>query len=159
MIIDRLQPEPGVYVYPREERIAAYEKLSIPETAMVSRATALKLGWDAGADNIVTGSFSGTPDKFQIVARFVDMEAGAAIEVKSEGKLEDVIPLTMSLAWQLLRRIVPGTASPESDYTARPPTRLNVRDGPSPGLPMMYGSSSVFASIAPVSSMPRSSCL
>jgi tetratricopeptide (TPR) repeat protein len=36
--------------------------------------------------------------------------------------LQDVIPLTMNLSWQLLKKIIPGTASPESDYTARPPT-------------------------------------
>jgi tetratricopeptide (TPR) repeat protein len=28
----------------------------------------------------------------------------------------------MNLSWQLLKTIVPGTASPESDFTARPPT-------------------------------------
>jgi tetratricopeptide (TPR) repeat protein len=50
------------------------------------------------------------------------MEAGAATDFKSDGQLQDVIPTTMNLSWQLLRRIVPGTASPESDYTARPPT-------------------------------------
>src|SRR5262245_22785966 len=64
LIIARLQPEPGVYAFPREERLAAFEKLSIPETAMVSRATALKLGWDNGADNVITGTFSGTPENF-----------------------------------------------------------------------------------------------
>jgi tetratricopeptide (TPR) repeat protein/TolB-like protein len=122
LIVERLQPEPGVYVFSREERLAAYERAGIPETAMVSRATALKFGWDNGADNVITGSFSGTADDFHILARLVDMEAGSAIEVKAEGKLQDVIPLTMTASWQLLRKIIPGTASPESDYTARPPT-------------------------------------
>jgi len=122
LIIERLQPEPAVYVFSREERLAAYEKAGIPETAMVSRATALKLGWDNGADNVITGSFSGTAEDFHILARLVDMEAGSAIEIKADGKLQDIIPLTMTASWQLLRRIIPGTASPESDYTARPPT-------------------------------------
>ena len=122
LIVQRLQPEPGVHVSSREERLAAFERLGIPDATMVSRATALKLGWDAGADNVITGSFSGTPDKFQISARRIDMEEGFASEIEVEGKLEDIIPLSMNLAWQLLKKIVPGTASPESDYTARPPT-------------------------------------
>src|SRR5437762_8609111 len=109
LIIDRLQPEPGMYVYPREERIAAYEKLGIPETAMVSRATALKVGWDVGSDEIITGSFSEAAGKFQMDARLVDMEAGSAKEIKIEGKLEDVIPMTMTLSWKLLRKIAPET--------------------------------------------------
>jgi len=122
LIIGRLQPEPGVYIFAREERLAAYEKLSIPETATLSRATVLKLGLDLGADSVITGSFSGTAEDFRIVVRLIDMEAGAATDLKAGGELQDVIPLTMSLSWQVLRKIIPGTASPESDYTARPPT-------------------------------------
>src|SRR5215468_3375908 len=118
LIIGRLQPEPGVYIFAREERLAAYEKLSIPETATLSRATALKLGLDLGADSVITGRFSGTAEDFRIVVRLIDMEAGAATDLKAGGELQDVIPLTMSLSWQVLRKIIPGTASPESDYTA-----------------------------------------
>src|SRR5262249_50913704 len=118
LIIARLQTEPGVYTFPREERLAAYEEDGIPEWNVISRAAALKLGWSYGLDNIITGTFSGTADDFHILARLVDMEAGAASEIRAEGKLQDVIPLTMTVSWQLLRKIIPGTASPESDYTA-----------------------------------------
>ena len=122
LIISRLQTEPGVYIFSREDRVATFEKFGIPETAQVTRATALKLAWECGVDNLIMGSFSGTSEDFHVVAHLVDVDAGAGIEVKSDGKLQDVIPLTMSLSWQLLRKIIPGTASPESDYTARPPT-------------------------------------
>jgi tetratricopeptide (TPR) repeat protein/TolB-like protein len=122
LIVERLRPEPGVYVFSRDERVAIYDRIGIPETANVSRATALKLGWDTGADNTITGTFSGTSENFHITARLVDMEAGASSEVQVEGKLDEVIPLTMTLSLQLLKKIVPGTASLESDYTARPPT-------------------------------------
>ncbi len=122
IIIGRLQPEPGVYVFSREERLAVYERLSIPETAMLSRATALKLGLDNGADHVIMGSFSGTVEDFHIRARLIDMEAGAGTDFKADGNLQDILPLTMTMSWQLLKKIIPGTASPESDYTARPPT-------------------------------------
>src|SRR5215469_2089865 len=122
LINQRLQTEPGVYIFSREERIGMYEKLGIPETAGLSRATALKLGWDAGADETITGTFSGTSEQFHIEARLVDMEMSSASVMHVDGKLEDVIPLTMSLSLQLLKKIVPGTASPEADYTAHPPT-------------------------------------
>jgi tetratricopeptide (TPR) repeat protein/TolB-like protein len=121
LITERLQPESGVDTFSRDERLSAFEKLGIPETTMVSRATALKFGWDMGADHVVTGRFSGTADNFQVAARLVDMETSAAAEITAEGKLQDVIPLSMSVAWQILKKIVPGTASPESDYIARPP--------------------------------------
>jgi tetratricopeptide (TPR) repeat protein/TolB-like protein len=122
LIISRLQTEQEIYVFSRDDRVAAYEKISIPETAMVSRAMALKLGWENGSDNVITGSFSGTADDFHVRARLIDMEASAASEIPISGKLQDVIPLTTTLAWHLLKEIVPGTVSPESDYTARPPT-------------------------------------
>ena len=35
--------------------------------------------------------------------------------------LENFIPLTNTLSWQLLKMIVPSTRTPESDYTSRPP--------------------------------------
>src|SRR5436309_3370850 len=107
IIIERLQPEPDVFAFAREERLAAVEKLGIPETTAVSRATALKLGWDMAADQLVTGRFRGTAENFQIVARIVDLEAGAASEIAVEGKLEDVLPLSMSVAWQILKKAVP----------------------------------------------------
>src|SRR5262245_14603823 len=74
LIIERLQREPAVYVYSREERLGMFDKLGIPETTSVSRATALKLAWDGAADNAIAGVFSGTPEQFHISARLMDTE-------------------------------------------------------------------------------------
>src|SRR5262245_65022287 len=87
LVTGRLQTEPGVYAFSREERLAVYEKLSIPETAMLTRATALKLAWEHGADHLIAGTFSGTSEDFQIVARLVDLDAGGSTEVQGSGKL------------------------------------------------------------------------
>lgn len=121
LIVGRLQSESALYTFSREERLAAFEKLGIPETTQVSRATALKLGWDMGADHIVTGTFSGTYEKFRVAARLIDMETGTAKEITAEGKLAEVIPLTMSVTWGVLKDVVPGSASLETDYTTQPP--------------------------------------
>src|SRR5439155_1266037 len=95
LFVERLQFEPGIYVFTRDERLSAYEKLGIPETTSVSRATQLKLGWEIGADKIVMGRFSGTADDFKITARTIDMEfSRASEEVTVHGKLQDVIALT-----------------------------------------------------------------
>ena len=121
LMIERLQPESGAYMFTRDERLAAFEKLGIPETTVVTRATALKLGWEMGADHIVTGRFSGDSENFQLSARLIDMGTGSAVEISTQGKLDEIIPLSTSLAWQVLTNIVPGAASGEADYTARPP--------------------------------------
>ena len=123
LIVEKLQSEPGLYVFSRDERLAAYESTGIPENATISRATELKLGWDCGADWIITGRFSGTAEDFQIAARVVELEiAGASKETEAKGKLEDIIPLTNTVSFDLLRKISPGTPMLEEEYMARPPT-------------------------------------
>ena len=109
LMVERLQPEAAVYVFTRDERLQSYEKLGIPENTLVSRATQLKLGWETGADKIVTGSYSGTAEEFQIAARFVDMDfSRASEEVTVRGKLQDVISLSVELAGKL----APGSSTP-----------------------------------------------
>ncbi len=121
LMIERLRPEAGVYTFARDERLSAFDRLGIPEATIVSRATALKLGWDMGADHIVTGRFSGESGNFQLTARLIDMETGGAVEISAQGKLDEIIPMSMSVTRQVLSNIVPGARSIEADYTDRPP--------------------------------------
>ena len=122
LIIERLRSEPELDVTQRDERLAGFEKLGVPEGATVSRATSMKLGWDTGSDRLITGRFATTSEDFSIYARIVDLAAsGASQEIKVTGKLEDVIPLTNTLGWQILKLMLPHTLTPESDYTTRPP--------------------------------------
>jgi tetratricopeptide (TPR) repeat protein/TolB-like protein len=122
LIIERLQSEPDLYVFQRDERIAEFDRIGVPEIASVSRATAMKLGWNTGADWVIVGRFTGSPEHFDIYGRLINLAAsGSSQEVKVSGKLDDVIPLTNVLSWQLLKMVAPGTHTPESDYTSRPP--------------------------------------
>jgi tetratricopeptide (TPR) repeat protein len=119
---ERLAAQPELYVFGLDEREAEYERLGIPETVFVSRATAVRLAWDMGADVLVTGWISGKADDFQIDARIlnlVDDNAGPAVTIK--GKLDEIIPLSTALASRLAKQFVPGSSLPESDYTARSP--------------------------------------
>ena len=119
---ERLGAQPEFYVFGLDERVAEYERLGIPETIFVSRATAIRLAWDMGADILVTGWISGTHDAFRIDARIlnlVDDTAGADITIN--GKLDEIIPQATFLATGLAKQIVPGSSLPESDYAARPP--------------------------------------
>jgi len=98
LFVERLQFEPGTYVFPRDERLLAYEKLGIPETTVASRATQLKIAWEIGADKIIVGRFSGTADDFKIAAHTVDMEfSRASEEISVRGKLQDIMALTADL--------------------------------------------------------------
>jgi len=122
LIVDRLSSESELYVFNRDERSAAYDRLGIPETILVSRATAIKMAWSLGVDRVVIGAISGTRDDFRIQARILDLaDTRPVLEVEVAGKLEDVIPLAAKLSGQLAKTLAPGSTVPESDYTTRPP--------------------------------------
>jgi tetratricopeptide (TPR) repeat protein len=122
LIGERLTSEARLYVFSRDERMAEYDRLSIPDSVSVSRATAMRLAWDMGADVIVTGRISGTHDDFRIEAKILDLgEGGRDASATASGKLDDVISLAASLSSQLAKAVVPGSALPESDYVSRPP--------------------------------------
>jgi tetratricopeptide (TPR) repeat protein len=122
LLAERLTAQSQLYVFGLDERMAEYDKLAIPDTVTVSRATALKIGWDMGADIIVTGRIAGTHEDFRIDARVVDLAEGISnFDVSASGKLDDVISMAASLSSQLAKGLVPGADLPESDYAARPP--------------------------------------
>jgi tetratricopeptide (TPR) repeat protein len=119
---ERLAAQPELYIFGLDERLAEYERLGIPETVTVSRATAIRIAWDIGADVLVTGWISGTAQAFRIDARTLNLTSNAAgSDITITGKLDEVIPLTALLASRVAKEIVPGSALPESDYTSRTP--------------------------------------
>jgi tetratricopeptide (TPR) repeat protein len=121
-LVDKLSAQSELYVFGLDERLAEYDRLGIPETVSVSRATAIRIAWDIGADVLVTGWISGTPDAFRIEARIVNLaDEVATSEMTVNGRLDEVMPLTALLASRLAKQLVPGSALPESDYVARPP--------------------------------------
>ena len=121
-ISERLAARPELYVFGLDERFAEYERLGIPETTSVSRATAIRIAWDMGADILVTGRILGNPGSFQIDARILNLaDALPGTDIRVSGKLDEVIPMAALTASQLAKQLVPGSTMPESDYAARPP--------------------------------------
>jgi tetratricopeptide (TPR) repeat protein len=119
---ERLGTQPKIYVFGFDERVAEYDRLGLPEIASFSRATAIRMAWDMGADILVTGWISGTHDAFQINARILNLiDDTTGPDISVTGKLDEVISMAASLASQLSLRLIPGSVLPESDYAARPP--------------------------------------
>src|SRR5215217_7517358 len=59
LVIERLTAERDLYIFNRDERTTAYQRMGIPESVAVTRATAISIGWDTGADFVVIGSIYG----------------------------------------------------------------------------------------------------
>ena len=112
LILDRLSSERTLYVFDRAERISAYERAGIPESVSISRSTAIKLGWDLGADAIITGRMVGPPEDFTIEARVVDLARLSVSEgFTATGKLDDVIQMAASLSAVLSRTFRANSAA------------------------------------------------
>ena len=121
-IADRLTSQRELYVFGRDERQAEYERLGIPEPLSVSRATSIKIGWNLGADILVTGRYTGNHDEFRVEARVLDLAKNTIdLDLSVSGKLDELMSMSASLASRLAAVLVPGSTMPESDYAARPP--------------------------------------
>ncbi len=122
LVVERLSAERDLYVFNRDERTTAYERMGIPESVAVTRATAMSIAWDTGADYIVIGRIYGTHQDFRIEARILNLQdSSSGLNVIINGELQNLIPMAMSLSFKLARQLVPESTTPESDYIAHPP--------------------------------------
>ena len=122
LVTERFTAERSLYVFNRDERSAAYERMGIPESLAVTRATAMSIGWDTGADFIVIGRIYGTHQDFRIEARILNLQnSSSGLNVIVNGDLQNLIPMASSLSFKLVRQLIPDSKAPESDYIAHPP--------------------------------------
>jgi len=122
LIIERLSVEHDLYIFNRDERTAAYERMGMPESSAVSRATAISIAWDTGADAIVIGKISGNHQDFRIEARVLNLkDSSSGPVVNVSGELQNLIPMAASLSFRLARQLSPDSTTPELDYIAHPP--------------------------------------
>jgi TolB-like protein len=123
LTIERLEAEPALYTFSRDERVAAYRKAGIPAKVVVSRATAIRLGWESGADVVIVGVLSGTPADFGVQARLIDLAAlNAFDEATVAGKLDGVMTLVRSLSGNIAGKLAPAGAVEPPLPKAPPPS-------------------------------------
>jgi tetratricopeptide (TPR) repeat protein/TolB-like protein len=122
LVSERISSERGLYVFNRDERTLAYERMGIPESVSVTRATAMSIGWDTGADAVVIGRIYGTSQAFSIEARILNMQdSSSGLNVVINGELQSLIPMAATLSFKLARQLAPDSTTPEMDYIANPP--------------------------------------
>lgn len=121
LITDRLHEERSLYVFLREERLATYERLAVPENAVLSRATMIRIGWETGADYVVSGTFE-TGSDLRVRVRITDLEGSRSLgEFELSGKLEDTVMLARDLGREIAVRILPGLQVRQDNFIGRPP--------------------------------------
>ena len=94
----------------REERLRAFERLQLPPLAVLSRASAIRVGQVLGAAAVVIGTIEPAGAELAIRARIVRLDAGRLLpEVVERGPLADPFALFGRVA-RALRGNVPGAA-------------------------------------------------
>jgi tetratricopeptide (TPR) repeat protein len=115
-IADRLVAYRQLYVFARDERIAEYERLGVPEPLSVSRATSIRMAWDLGADVLVTGRYLRDHDELHIEARVLNLSENTIdLDLSVTGKPDELLSTAASLASRLAGVLVPGSALPASN--------------------------------------------
>jgi tetratricopeptide (TPR) repeat protein len=99
----------GAITRPIRER--AYEQLHLPPTAVLSRATVIKVGEIVGAAQVIVGDVSVEGDALTVRARQIRIDVGRAdSEIVERGTLADLFAVVRKVA----RRAVPGGADTAS---------------------------------------------
>ena len=95
----------------REERLQAFDRLQLPASATLSRASTIRVGHAVAATLVVTGAVTMQGDQLTARARAVRLDTGRLLpEVESTGALTDLFAVFGRLAQRL--RALPDAAPP-----------------------------------------------
>jgi tetratricopeptide (TPR) repeat protein len=108
----------GATVLSREERLLAFEQLSVPPFAALSHATVIRIGGLVGATQVVVGRYVLTGNTLTVRARAIRLDSGRLLpEVIESAPLGDVFQIYDRIA----RRLLPeATTTPEMLQQGRP---------------------------------------
>jgi len=128
---ERLQG-PRRFVLSREDRLEAIEKMGIPATANLSRATMITLGEQADADDVVFGRFTSDGKTISLTASVLHLAPPSlSPSFAAAGAAADLLAAHLRLASSLLCAISPETCSagaPPAEFFAagNPPSHMDA---------------------------------
>lgn len=98
----------GYTLVTREERLAAMERLGLPATAPLTRASLLRLGEELEADRVVLGRFTVADGVLSGQAQVLDLRSlRLSPPIEERGSFAQLLDLQGQLAWKILRSLDP----------------------------------------------------
>ena len=123
---ERLQDR-GVNLLARQDRLAALEKIGLPDSARFSHATLVKIATEADADGVVFGRFIYDGKTLTLEARVLRMSPPwLSAPFTQSGTLENLLRSHERLTWQILCALVatscrqPAADADEPSFADRP---------------------------------------
>jgi tetratricopeptide (TPR) repeat protein len=117
LLADGLQAR-GVAAITRIERVRAFERLHLPLSASLSRATLIKVGELVGASEVIVGTYSLDGDTLKVNAHRIRIDVGRLQpDVLEQAPLTGLFPMFDTLAG----RLAPETRAPSGARPPRPP--------------------------------------
>lgn len=105
LLEDRLR-WPKVNVLGRDERLLAFDRIGIPYSSGLSRASLIKIGQELDADILVIGNFDSDGTQLKATASLLDLKKNVL-----KARLEEKVPLSQfqtacgRLAWKILTQL------------------------------------------------------
>jgi tetratricopeptide (TPR) repeat protein len=131
LTIERLAGR-GYYLLSRQDRLDALELTGLPGSTRFTRATMVKLGEKADADEVIFGRYASDGRTLTVTARVLRLSPPAlSAEFSQSGALADLMSIHARLAGQLLCALAPArpgaancaaTASSVSAFAAQAPS-------------------------------------
>jgi TolB-like protein len=125
---ERLQDR-GIILLSRQERLAALEKIGLPDSARFSHATIVKIATEADADGVVFGRFTSDGKTVMLEARVLRLSPPwLSPPYTQSGPLENLLRSHARLSWQILCALAqknclqPGANTDESSFADPPPS-------------------------------------
>ena len=98
----------GRTAVPREERLAALERLGLPAGGPLTHASVLRLGEEVGADWVVLGRYEVAGGRIHSRAQLLDLAAlSLSAPIEDQEAFERLVDVQARLAWRILRQLDP----------------------------------------------------
>jgi Tfp pilus assembly protein PilF len=119
---------PVLFAVPRASREYAFDRLGVPSSAKVSRATLYRIAEQMDVDQVVVGWFAYDGTTFSAHSQLLNMRAlRLSPELIESGPLPKIIEVMTALAWDLQRLSAPALTISRNDFIASwPPVRLDA---------------------------------
>ncbi len=127
-VLSQRMASPHLYLFSRNDRIYAFDRVGIPGTVHPSRATIYHIAELMDADYVVLGSYNYDGSRFSASGQLLDIKKLHLYPaVQSSGPLSNLIDLQTVLAWELLEQLpVPPAMTREQFLKASAPIRLDA---------------------------------